>query len=150
MLSEEERREAKLTMWPYAVGPDFFKGLREEMLSATYEGAAGPHGFAGMTGEDVKGLSSSTKKVHKYGMKLPMTWEAVAGSQRKGHYEPTGNKYTQWLSWWVGKQVFRFWQFVERRLSKFRHYESVSGYEWEDAEYREFSQKRKWVEDEED
>lgn len=138
MLSEEERQEAKITMWPYAAGSDFFRELYRDMAPPK------------MTEEDIKGLSDSITKVHKFGMKIPMSWEALAGSQRKGHYEPVGNKHTQWLSWWVGKQVFRFWQFVERRLSKFRHYESVSGYDWEDAEYREFSQKRKWVEDAED
>lgn len=135
MLSEEERREAKTTMWPYAVSSSIFQDLYKDMV------------IPKMTEEDIKGLSDSITEVHKFGMKIPMSWESVAGSQRKGHYEPTGNKYSQWLSWWVGKQVFRFWQFVERRLSKFRHYESVGGYDWEDAEYREFSQKRKWVED---
>lgn len=138
MLSEEERREAKATMRPYAVSSSIFQDL--------YKGFDIPK----MTEEDIKGLSDSITKVHKFGMKLPMTWETIAGPQRKGHYEPTGNKHAQWLSWWVGKQVFRFWQFVERRLSKFRHYEGVSGYEWDEAEYREFSQKRKWVEDAED
>lgn len=117
---------------------DILKGYLSEMFT---------NSFAGMTDEDIKGLDDSITKVHKIGMRIPISWEALTGSQRKGHYEPVGNKYTQWLSWWIGKQVFRFWQFVERRLSKFRHYESVSGYEWEDAEYREFSQKRKWVED---
>lgn len=135
MLSEEERQEAKATMWPYAAGSDFFRELYRDMTPPK------------MTDEDIKGLSDSITKIYKVGMKLPMSWEALAGSQRKGHYEPVGNKYTQWLSWWIGKQVYRFWKFVERRLSKFRHYESVSGYEWEDAEYREFEQKRKWVED---
>lgn len=138
MLSDEERQEAKVTMWPYASGSDIFKGL--------YAGKAYPK----MTEEDLKGLSNSILKIHKAGMKLPMSWEALVGSERKGRYEPVGNKYTQWVSWWVGKQVFRFWQFVERRLQRFRHYESVSGYEWEDAEYRKFSQKREWVEDEEE
>lgn len=136
MLSEEERQEAKLTMWPYASGSDIFKDLN---AGKTYPK---------ITEEDIKGLSDSILNVHKHGMKLPMSWEALAGSQRKGHYEPVGNKNTQWVSWWFGKQVFRFWQFVERRLQMFRHYEGVSGYEWEDAEYRKFSQKRKWVEDE--
>lgn len=138
MLSEEERQEAKLTKWPYAAGSSMFKEL--------YKGTVIPK----MTEEDLKGLSDSILNVHKYGMKLPMSWEALAGSQRKGHYEPTGNKYAQRVSWWIGKQVFRFWKFVERRLQMFRHYEGVSGYEWDDAEYRKFSQKRKWVEDAED
>ncbi len=97
--------------------------------------------------EDVANLGQPVTTVTKVGVKLPMSWEDLAGSQRKGHYEPVGNKYTQWVSWWSGKQVFRFWQFIERCLSKFRHYESVGGYEWEDAEYREFKQERKWVED---
>lgn len=136
MLSEEERREAEPTMWPYAVGSDFFQDLYKALV------------IPRVTEEDIKRLSDSITETHKIGMKHRMTWEALVGSQRKGHYEPVGNKYTQWMSWWIGKQVFRFWQFVERRLNKFHHYESVSGYEWDDAEYREFEQKRKWVEGE--
>lgn len=138
MLSEEERQEAKTTLWPYAVSSSIFQDLYKDLVPPK------------MNSEDIKGLSDSILSVHKHGMKLPMSWEALVGSERKGHYEPTGNKYTQWLSWWFGKQVFRFWQFTERRLQRFRHYEGVSGYEWEDGEYRKFSQKRKWVEDAED
>ena len=138
MLSKEERREAKATMWPYAVSSSVFQDLYKDM------------DIPKMTEEDIKGLSDSITKVHKVGIKIPMSWEALAGSQRKGHYEPTGNKYTQRVSWWIGKQVFRLWQIVERRLQRFRHYRGVSGYDWEEAEYRKFSQKRKWVEDAEE
>lgn len=122
MLSEEEHREAKLTMWPYSIGSDVLKGLAEDMLKAAYEGKAKSSSFTGMTDGDIKGLSDSISKVHKVGMKIPISREALAGTQRKGHYEPVGNKYTQWVSWWFGKQVFQFWQFVESRLQKFRHY----------------------------
>lgn len=102
-----------------------------------------------MTEEDVKNLGESINKIAKVGFSMPMTWEALAGFDHKGHYEPVGNKYTQWLAWWFGKQVFRFWRFTESRLRKFRHFEGVGGYDWEEAEYQEFKQKTRWIEDDE-
>lgn len=130
----------------YTAGPEYIKRLLSDTYSGESFGKASS--FAGMTDEDIQGLSDSIQDVRKVGVKLPMTWEALAESQRKGHYEPVGNKYTQWAGWWIGKQVFRFWQFVERRLQRFRHYREVSGYDWEEAEYRGFEQRTQWVENE--
>jgi hypothetical protein len=119
---------------------EFFSGLYNNQIRDSLKQIM-------MTEEDLKNLGESINKIAKVGFSMPMSWEALAGSQRKGHYEPVGNKYTQWLAWWFGKQVFRFWQFTESRLRKFRHFEGVVGYDWEEAEYRPFKQKRRWVED---
>ena len=131
---------------------DFFSGLYKDLLSAAVDSNKSfgepttlKYPTSDRTGSD---LTGKTIKVTKVGFTVPMFWEALTGSQRKGHYEPAGNKYTQWLAWWFGKQVFRFWQFTESRLRKFRHFEGMWGYEWEEAEYRPFKQKREWVEDE--
>lgn len=113
---------------------DFFPGLIKDLLSASAEAE--------------KEVAESYNKVMKAGFTVPMSWEALIGNAPKGHSEPVGNKHAQWLAWWFGKQVFRFWQFTESRLRKFRHFEGVWGYEWEEAEYREFKQKTRWVEDE--
>lgn len=42
----------------------------------------------------------------------------------------------------------RLWTALEKVLRKFRHFEGVSGYEWDEAEYRKFEQKTVWVADE--
>ena len=98
-----------------------------------------------MTEEDIANLSTSIKEIYKVGMKLPFTWEAIVDNPRNGHYEPVGIKWVQWIGWWFGKQLFRHWKFVERRLRKFRHFKGVGGYDWEDAEYRDFEQRKEWV-----
>lgn len=92
-------------------------------------------------------MTTDNYKIHKVGMRIPITWEAIAEHPRTGSYEPTGNKYTQWLAWWFGKQLYRYWRAVERRLTKFRHFEGVGGYDWEDAEYRDFEQRKEWVDE---
>jgi hypothetical protein len=117
--------------------PDFIKSFSEEMMKA-----------AKMTGEDIANLSNSIKEVHKVGIRVPFSWEALVDNPRNGHYEPTGVKWVQWIGWAYGLVLYKAWRLLERRLDKIRHFEGVSGYEWDDAEYREFSQKRKWVEDE--
>jgi hypothetical protein len=117
--------------------PDFMKSFSEEMMKA-----------AKMTGGDIANLSNSIKEVHKVGVKVPFSWEYLVDNPRNGHYEPTGIKWVQWIGWAYGLVLYKAWRLLERRLDKIRHFEGVSGYEWDDAEYREFSQKRKWVEDE--
>lgn len=133
---------------------DFFPGLIKDLLSAAVDsnksfGEPTTLKFYSLSEEAEKEAAESYNKVTKAGFTVPMSWEALTRSQRNGRYEPVGNKYTQWLAWWLGKQVFRFWQFTESRLQKFRHFEGVWGYEWEAAEYREFKQKTRWVEDDE-
>lgn len=82
-------------------------------------------------------------------MKIPFSWEQFADNPRQGHYEPVGIKWVQWLVWALGFVVFKIWVGTENLLRKFRHYEGVFGYEWEEAEYRPFKQKDRWVEDDE-
>lgn len=133
---------------------DFFPGLIKDLLSAAVDsnksfGEPTTLKFYSLSEEAEKEAAESYNRVTKAGATVPMSWEALVGSDRKGHYEQVGNKYTQWLAWWFGKQVFRFWQFTESRLRKFRHFEGVGGYDWEEAEYQEFKQKTRWIEDDE-
>lgn len=86
--------------------------------------------------------------VKKYGMKIPFTWEALLDNPRNGHYEPTGIKWIQWIGWAYGLVLYKVWRGLEHLLNKSRHFEGVGGRDWEEAEYREFSRKRRWVEDE--
>lgn len=101
-----------------------------------------------ISGEAIENFGSSILNVQKAGMKIPFSWEALVQNPRNGHYEPVGIKWVQWLGWFAGLTLFKAWRGVEKLLHRSRHFEGVSGYEWEDAEYREFRQKRKWVEDE--
>lgn len=98
--------------------------------------------------EAVVNFSKAINEITKIGMKLPISWEALAGNPRKGHYVPVGVKWIQWVGWASGLALFKVWRALEKTLDKSRHFSGVSGYEWEDAEYQEFSQRRKWVEDE--
>lgn len=87
--------------------------------------------------------------LEKRGMKLPMSWEAIYRTDsRRGVYVPVGNKFLQRIEWVYGLVLYKTWRWLEKRLDKIRHFHGVSGYEWEDAEYREFKQKTKWVETE--
>lgn len=93
----------------------------------------------------LEGTATSIKKV---GFKVPISWEALFGSERKGHYEPVGVKWIQWVTWVIGFIVFKAWAGLEKALDKSRHFQGVSGYEWDEAEYRPFKQKTRWVSDE--
>lgn len=131
---------------------DPFQGFAEELLTSAMRGEKVDRTVFLSNPDDVasavnKTLEREYGSIHKVGMKLPMTWEALVADTRKGEYVPVGNKYLQKLDWWLGKQLFRFYQATERRLQKFRHYREVSGYDYEEAEYREFEQKRVWREE---
>jgi len=97
--------------------------------------------------DGTEGVPKPHFKIEKRGMKIPMSWEQVVGSKRKGEYVPVGNRYAQLVSWWAGKQLFRIYQLTERRLQRFRAYREVSGYDYEEAYYDDFKQERKWVDD---
>lgn len=88
------------------------------------------------------------ESIKKLGVRIPLTWEAIANPRRNGHFENTGVKWIQWLTWLLGLVVFKAWIGLEKALRKFRHFEGVSGYDWEEAEYSQFEQKQKWVSDE--
>lgn len=113
---------------------DFFKEFNERMNT-----------FGRVTGADIENLGTVLRKV---GGKFPFSWEQLVDNPRKGHYEPVGIKWIQWLVWALGLVVFKLWIGTERLLRKFRHFQGVSGYEWDEAEYRPFKQKTRWVEDE--
>ena len=98
--------------------------------------------------EDIQNLGDSINSIHKVGMKIPFSWEQFVDNPRQGHYEPVGIKWVQWLVWALGLVVFKIWVGTETVLRKFWHFQGVSGYEWEEAEYRPFKQKERWVEDE--
>lgn len=100
------------------------------------------------TPEDIQNLFNSINNVTKAGMNISMSWEALAGNKRTGHYEPYGVKWVQWVGWAAGFVLFWLWRSLEKILDKSRHFHGVSGYEWDDAEYRPFSPKTRWVDDE--
>jgi len=87
-------------------------------------------------------------EIKKYGMKIPFTWEALADNPRNGHYEPTGVKWVQWIGWAWGLLLFKSWVFLNKKLDKSRFFYDGLGRDWDDPEYREFTQKQRWVEDE--
>lgn len=87
-------------------------------------------------------------KILKHGMLMRFSWEGLVGETRRGVYVPTGNKFLQQLEWAYGLVLYKIWRWLEKRLEKNRSFSAVSGYEWEDAEYRDFEQKTKWVETE--
>lgn len=137
---------------------DPFQGFASEFFAAAHKGESFgkaeflpvPEKVAGEVNKlflEPHTTEDDLKKIHKVGMKLPMTWEALVADTRKGGYVPVGNKYLQKFDWWLGKQLFRFYQATELRLQKFRHYREVSGYDYEEAEYREFEQKKVWREE---
>lgn len=117
---------------------DFFKEFNEKMNT-----------FGRVTGADIKNLGTSILNVQKVGMKIPISWEQFVDNPCQGHYEPVGIKWIQWITWAIGFVVFKVWVGLEKVLDRSRHFQGVSGYEWEEAEYRPFKQKRKWVEDDE-
>lgn len=97
---------------------------------------------------DIEDPGTAFLNVHKAGMKLLFSWEQFTDNPRQGHYEPAGIKWVQWLVWALGLVVFKLWAGTETVLRRFRHFQGVSGYEWEEAEYRPFKQKTRWVEGE--
>ena len=115
----------------------FFKEFNEEMNT-----------FGRVTGADIENLGTALLNVQKVGMKIPFSWEYIADNPRQGNYEPAGIKWVQWLVWALGLVVFKLWIGAEKLLRKFRHFQGVSGYEWEGAEYNPFKQKERWVEGE--
>lgn len=132
---------------------DPFQGLAEELMASAMRGEKVDRTVFLSNPDDVASAVNNTLKqeygsIRKVGMRLPMTWEALVKDTRKGEYVPVGNKHIQKLDWWLGKQLFRLYRATERRLQKFRHYREVSGYDYEEAEYREFEQKKVWREEE--
>lgn len=115
---------------------DFFKEFNEKMNT-----------FGRVTEDDIENLGTAFLNVQKAGVKIPFSWEYFVDNSRQGHYEPVGIKWIQWLVWALGFVVFKIWVGTEKLLRKFRHFQGVSGYEWDEAEYRPFKQKTRWVED---
>lgn len=117
----------------------------EDILKQWFSGATLP---PRVMKDQTTDLAETLTKIHKAGMRLPMSWEALAGETRRGVYVPTGNKFIQRIEWAYGLVLYKTWRWLEKRLDNNRHFYGVSGYEWEDAEYRDFEQKTKWVETE--
>jgi|SRR6185437_5725531 len=119
-----------------------YKDLQER-LSKMYETTGNP----ALVNHLSKKINDLT--IEKRGVKLPMSWEALHRTEsRYGTYVPTGNKLLQRVHWAYGLALYKTWRWLEKRLDKNRHFHGVSGYEWEDAEYRKFKQATKWVETE--
>lgn len=93
-------------------------------------------------------MSEGFNSVSKAGMKISITWEALQDNPRIGRYEPTGVKWVQWLIWAYGLVIFKAWTFLNKRLDKSRFFYDGLGRDWDEPAYREFSQKKRWVEDE--
>lgn len=88
----------------------------------------------------------TTKKV---GMYIPISWEHLAGfEQRKGHYETTGIKWIQYLRYLVDKGKFQVYRWLERSLHNSRHFIGPGGYDWDEADFKPFKQRMRWVSDE--
>lgn len=119
---------------------DFIKKLTQDLNDSLAKSYGEPAGFKLPEGEPYP-------NVQKIGMKLPFSWESVAPRKPEGHYGPTGNKTLQRIGWLWGLLRFKAYRKLESSLDKSRHFEGVGGYDWEEAEYREFKQKTKWVEE---
>ena len=92
---------------------------------------------------------SAFGNIKKHGMRMGFSWESVAPGP-KGHYEPTGIKWVQKIGWLWGLLLFKVYTKLEKSLKKTRHFNEVSGYDYEEASYKPFKQKTKWIKDEEE
>lgn len=95
-----------------------------------------------MTEEEPYGITAK-----KIGFKFPVSFETFL-FEPNGHSEPVGSKWLQRIGWLYYRAVYSVWRVVESHLSRSRHFENVHGYDWEEAYFRKFSQKTKWVHDE--
>lgn len=103
---------------------------------------------ASPTPEDIQNLSNSINNVIKAGVNISMTWEALAGNKRTGHYEPYGVKWVQWIGWAYGLALFKIWSYLGNKLDSSRFFDDGLGRDWDEPEYRPFTQKTRWVDDE--
>lgn len=90
---------------------------------------------------------SDAQGIVKHGFLQDFSWEALTNDTRKGEYVPAGNKTLQRIGWFWGLLKYKAYRKLESSLEKSRHFQGVGGYDWEEAEYREFKQKTKWVEE---
>ena len=93
--------------------------------------------------------NSSFGHVEKRGVKMGFSWESVVPGP-KGHYEPIGIKWVQKIGWLWGLLLFKAHSKLEKSLNKTRHFNEVSGYDYDEASYDDFEQKTKWIKDEEE
>ncbi len=125
---------------------DYLKGLYSDTVVPERSfGVPTSLPYAKITVEDVEGLATSIKKV---GIKMPFSWEALYGSERKGHYEPVGVKWVQYLRYLVDKGKFQVYRWLERSLHNSRHFIGPGGYDWDEADFKPFKQRMRWVSDE--
>lgn len=87
--------------------------------------------------------------IEKHGLKIGFSLESVL-RERKGHWEPVGVKWVQRIGWLWGLLLFKAYTRLEKSLKKTRHFNEVSGYDYEEAYYKPFKQKTKWIKDEEE
>lgn len=124
------------------------------LLSEAYKGESFGRADSLPLPEEMGKLASDTlaeeyKHVHKIGMTIPVSFERFMEYEpRKGSYVPTGNKLVQKIGWLWGLVKYKLWRGLEKSLEKSRHFHGVSGYEWDDATYAEFEQKKVWRDEE--
>lgn len=121
---------------------DFIKNLTKAMNDELMKSYGEPTSFKLPEEEPYPEVT-----LKKAGMELPFTWEALTKDTRKGEYVPTGNKTLQRIGWLWGLLKYKAYRKLESSLEKSRHFQGVGGYDWEEAEYREFKQEMKWVEE---
>jgi hypothetical protein len=121
---------------------DFFDRIRGAWIIEREDKDAGvgdPYTIIGQVADELNGRLS----VQKRGFLTSFPWEQIA--PLRGHTEPVGRKWTQWIGWLWTRGLFAVYQALEHRLERSRHFRGAD--EYGDAEFRPFEQKVRWVDD---
>lgn len=94
---------------------------------------------------EVPALTEEANRIFKQGYALGFSWEALA--ERKGHSEPVGVRWVQWIGYALTVPVFHFSKWLTGLVERSRHVSGAFGYDYVESEIRPFSQKTRWVDD---
>lgn len=122
---------------------EFWRKLADDLVKAAKE--TPPTELADRASNKLLHEYASGKSQNiKVGMKMPVCYETIKVTGKSVY---VGNKTLQKIGWYWGLLKYKALCALEKNLEKCRHYQAVSGYDYEPASYSGFRQKTKWVEE---